>query len=115
MYGNGRGARMKPQRTKPIPIDTKTIHNVKTEGEETKTPQSPSKGKQPVKEKKQRGKKGKKSNPNKDRLKKEVSVFKIKDYRLGSRLKCKPMCKGHGMGFNSWQQYCEHLFKCMAI
>ena len=59
MYGNRRGARMKPQMTQPIPIDSKTIHNVKTEGEGTKTPQPPSKGKQPVQEKKPRGKKGK--------------------------------------------------------
>ena len=68
MYGNGRGTRMKLQSTQPIPIDTNTIDNVKTEGEGTKTPQSPSKGKQPVKEKKPRGKKGKKSNTNKDSL-----------------------------------------------
>ena len=58
MYGNGRGTRTKPQRTQPIPIDSKHIHNVKMEGEGTKTPQSVSKGKQPVKEKKARGKKG---------------------------------------------------------
>ena len=102
MYGNGRGARTKPQRTQPILTDTKTIHNIKTEGEGTKTPQSASKGKQPVKEKKTRGKKGKKSNPNKDSPKKQVSVFEIKEYRLGRRLKCKPICKFHGMGFNSW-------------
>ena len=51
MYGNGKGARTKPQSTQPIPIDTNTIDNVKTEGEGTKTPQSPSKGEQPVKEK----------------------------------------------------------------
>ena len=74
MYGNGRGTRTKPQRTQPIPVDTKTIHNVETEGEGMKTPQSASKGKQPVKEKKARGKKGKKSNPNKDSPKKQVSV-----------------------------------------
>ena len=66
MYGNGRGVRMKPQRTQPIPIDSKNIDNIKTEGEGMQTPQSVSKGKQPVKEKKPRGKKGKKSNPNKD-------------------------------------------------
>ena len=111
MYGNGKDTRTKPQKTQPIPIDTKTIHNVKTEGEGTKILQSPSKGKQPVKEKKPRAKKGKKSNPNKDSLKKQVSVFKIKDYRLGRRLKCKPICKVHGMGFNSWQQYCEYLIE----
>ena len=105
MYGNGRGTRKKPQSTQPIPIDTKTIHSVKTEGEGTKTPQSSPKGKQPVNEKKPRGKKGKKSNPNKDSPKKQVSVFEIKDYRLSRRLKCKPICKVHGMGFNSWQQY----------
>ena len=66
MYGNGRITRMKPQSPQPIPIDTKTIHNVKTGSEGTKTPQSPSKGKQSVKEKKPRGKKGKKSNTNKE-------------------------------------------------
>ena len=49
MYGNGRSTRMKPQSTQPIPVDTKTICNIKTEGEGTKTPESPSKGKQPVK------------------------------------------------------------------
>ena len=38
MHGNGRGTRMKPQRTQPIPVDTKTIHNVKTEGEGMKAP-----------------------------------------------------------------------------
>ena len=111
MYGNGRGARMKPQRTQPIPVDAKTIHNVKTEGEGTKTPQSASKEKQPVKEKKARGKKDKKSNPNEDSPKKQVSVFEIKEYRLGRRLKHKPICKVHGMGFNSWLQYCEHLIE----
>ena len=84
---------MKAQRTQPIPVDSKTIHNVKTEGEGTKTPKSPSKGKQPVQEKKPRGKKGKKSNPNKDNPKKLLSVFEIKDYKLGRRLKCKPICK----------------------
>ena len=63
MYGNGRGTRMKPQRTQPIPIDSKNIHNMKMEDEGTKKPQSVSKGKQPVKEKKPRSKKGKKSNP----------------------------------------------------
>ena len=72
---------MKPQRTQPIPIDTKTIHNIKAEGEGMKTPQSASKEKQPVKEKKASGKRGKKSNPNKGSLKKQVSVFKIKKYR----------------------------------
>ena len=66
MYGNRRGTRTKPQSTQPIPTDTNTIDNVKTEGEGTKTPQSPSKGKQPVKEKKPRGKKGKMSNTNKE-------------------------------------------------
>ena len=106
MYGNGRGMRTKPQRTQPIPIDSKNIHNIKKEGEGMKTPQFASKGKQPVKEKKPRGKNGKKSNPNKDLPKKQVSVSEIKEYRLGRRLKCKPMCKVHGMGFNSWQQYC---------
>ena len=69
------GTRTKPQSTQPIPVDTKTIHNVKTEGEGTKTPQSPSKGKQTVKEEKPRGEKDKKSNPNKDSPKKQVSVF----------------------------------------
>ena len=59
-YGNRRGPRTKPQSTQPIPVDTKTIHNIKTEGEGTKTLQSPSKGKQP--EKKPRGKKSKKCN-----------------------------------------------------
>ena len=108
MYGNGTGTRKKPQSTQPIPIDTKTIDNVKTEWEGTKTPQSPCKGKQPVKEK-PRGKKGKKSNTNKDSPKKQVSVSEIKDYKLNRRLKCKPICKVHGMGFNSWQEYCEHL------
>ena len=87
MYGNGRDTRMKPQRTQPIPIDSKTINNIKTEGEGMKTPQSASKGKQPVKGKKIRGKKGKKCNPNKDNPKKQVSVFEIKEYRLGRRLK----------------------------
>ena len=111
MYENGRGTRTKPQRTQPILIDTMTIHNVKTEGEGTKTPQSASKEKQPVKEKKARGKKGKKSNPNKDSLKKQVSVFEIKEYRLGRWLKHKPICKVHGMGFNLWWQYCEHLIE----
>ena len=73
------------------------------------TPQSASKEKQPVKQNKARGKKGKKSKPNKDSLKKQVSVFKIKEYRLGRRLKHKPICKLHGMGFNFlWWQYCEH-------
>ena len=109
MYGNGRGARIKPQITQPIPIDTNTIDNVKTEGEGTKTPQFPSKGKQPVKEKKPRGKKSKKANTNKDSPKKQVLVFAIKDYKLSRRLKHKPICKVHGMGFNSWWQYCEHL------
>ena len=108
VYGNGRGTRTKAHGTQPIPIDTKTIHNVKTEGEGTKTPQSV---KQPIKEKKARGKKGKKSNPNKDSPKKQVSVFEIKEYRLGRRLKCKPICKVHGMGFNLWWQYCEHLIE----
>ena len=75
MYGKRRGTRTKPQRTQPIPVDSKNIHNVKMEGEGTKTPQSASKGKQPVKEKKPRGKKGKKSNPNKDLPKRQVSVF----------------------------------------
>ena len=62
MYGNGKGTRTKPQMIQPILVDTKTIHNVKTEGEGTKTPQSASKGKQPIKQKKPRGKKGKMSN-----------------------------------------------------
>ena len=70
MYGNRRGMRTKPLRTQPIPIDSKTIDNIKMEGEGMQTPQSASKGKQPVKEKKPRGKKGKKSNPNEDSPKK---------------------------------------------
>ena len=102
MYGNGRGGRTKPERTQPIPVDSKNIHYVKMEGEGMNTPQSASKGKEPIKEKKPRGKKGKKSNPNKDLLKKQVSVFEIKEYRLGRRLKHKPICKVHGMGFNLW-------------
>ena len=102
---------MKPQSTQPIPMDTNTIDNIKTEGEGTKTPQPPSKGKQPVKEKKPRGKKGKKCNTNKASLKKQVSVSVITDYKLSRRLKCKPICKVHGMGFNSWWQYCEHLIE----
>ena len=93
MYGHRRGTRTKPQSTQPIPIDTNPIDNVETEGEGTKTPQSPSKGKQPVKEKKPRGKKGKKSYTNKDSPKKQVSVFGIKDYKLSRRLKRKPICK----------------------
>ena len=76
-----------------------------------KTPQSASKGKQPVKEKKARGKKGKKSNPNKDSPKKQVSVFEIKEYRLRRRLKHKSIWKVHGMDFNSWWQYCEHFIE----
>ena len=52
------------------------------------------KGKQPVKEKKPRGKKGKKSSPKKDLPRKQVSVFEIKEYRLGRRLKYKPIWDG---------------------
>ena len=92
VYGNGRGARMKPQKTQPIHVDTKTIHNIKTEGEGTKTPQTVFKEKQPVK-REAGAKKDKKSNP---WLKKQESVFKIKEYRLGRRLKHKSICKVHG-------------------
>ena len=89
--------------------DTKNIDNVKTECEGTKASQSPYKGKKNVKEKKPKGKKGKKSNNNKDSLKKQILVFEIKDYKLSRRLKCKPICKVHGKGFNSWWEYCKHL------
>ena len=37
--------------------------------------------------------------------------FHIKQYRLSRKLKHKPICKVHGMGFNSWHEYCAHLIK----
>ena len=76
-----------------------------------KIPQCVFKAKQPVKEKKARGKKGKKPNNNKDVPRKQISVFDIKQYRLSRRLKRKLISKVHGMGFNSWQEYCGHLIQ----
>ena len=108
MNGNGKHAKAKPQKTQSIPVDNKNILNVNTEGEGMDPPHSMFKEKQPVKDKKPWGKKCKKSNINKDHLKKWVYVFEIKEYKLGRRLKWKPICKVRGMGFNSWGQYWRH-------
>ena len=97
--------------TQTISVDNKNIHNIKTKGEKIKIPQCAFKAKQLVKEKKARGKKGKKSNNNKDVPRKQISVFDIKQNRLSRRLKHKLICKVHGMGFNSWWEYCGHLIQ----
>ena len=48
-----------PRMTQTIPVDKKNIYNVKTKSEEIKLQQCVFKVKQPIKEKKVRGKKGK--------------------------------------------------------
>ena len=109
MNGNRKCGKSKPQKTQPILIDNKNTLNMKTEGEGTSPPHSPLEGKQHIKDKKTRGKKGNKSN--KDLPAKQVSVFKIKEYKLARKLKHKAICRVHGMGFNSWGQYCKHLIE----
>ena len=68
--GKGRVHIKLPHTTQTIPLDNKNIHNMKTEGEEMKIPQCVFEAKQPIEEKKARGKKGKKPDSNKDFLRK---------------------------------------------
>ena len=109
--GKGRLHIKLPSTTQTIPVDNKNIHNIKTKSEEMKLPQCAFEAKQPIKEKKSSGKKGKKPSNNKDVLRKQISVFNIKQYKLSRRLQHKPICKVHGMGFISWWEYCGHLLQ----